>query len=400
LRTVAFGLSLILLIVSWAGGATLLEEAVFEDPNFAKALVITVLALPFLTDMTVLGGAFRGFYRPFPSIVAQNLVQPLVRILTIIGLLAIGQDFLALPLGVVISALFSWAILQFQASGFLGTSRKVLATPLTEIKHVLSYSTPLSLALMVAMLTRMLDLLMVGYFRAPSELGQYSVILLMTQLIGLAPAALSQTLGTRVAAAHVQADIAKIKKIQVDYTMQVALVAAPLFACILFWGDRIDLLIGDSYRLDWRVICTAASTAALGGLMNGLGHMLGMTGHQRRELGIIAAGFALQAVMGWILIPRMGQTGAAITSFVTVVFIWLARLWTIHLQFGITPVAVSAFLPFGAASLLAFGVYQATSQLDRAIVPTAISCLAVVGAYWLSVLTIKGVLGNARFLSN
>jgi O-antigen/teichoic acid export membrane protein len=203
-----------------------------------------------------------------------------------------------------------------------------------------------------------------------------------------------------VAAAYVQADTAKVKEIQVDYTRQVAVVAAPLFASIVFWGDRIDLLIGHSYGLDWRVIAIAASTAALGGMMNGLGLTLGMTGHQTRELGITIAGFVLQSALGWILVPRMGQMGAATTSFATVVFIWLFRLWIIHRRFGMLPVAVSAFLPFGAAFLLAFGVYAVTSELERAIIPTTLSCIAVVGAYCLFVLTFKGLLGNARFFSN
>jgi O-antigen/teichoic acid export membrane protein len=242
-RALAFGLSVLVIITSFVGGASFLEGKVFKHPDLAKALITTLLALPFLTDLTILGGAFRGLYRPLPSIVAQSLVQPVIRVLTIITCLVLGQEFLALPLAIVAGASLSWIILEIQSSQFFGSSKRIFATPLSAVREVLSYSTPLSLAIMTNMLTRMLDLLFIGYFRAPNELGKYSVVLLMTQMIGLAAVALGQTLGTRVAAAYIDADMQKIMKIQTAYMMQVAVISAPVFACLVFWGDRIDLLI-------------------------------------------------------------------------------------------------------------------------------------------------------------
>jgi O-antigen/teichoic acid export membrane protein len=381
-RALAFGLSVLVIITSFVGGASFLEGKVFKHPDLAKALITTLLALPFLTDLTILGGAFRGLYRPLPSIVAQSLVQPVIRVLTIITCLVLGQEFLALPLAIVAGASLSWIILEIQSSQFFGSSKRIFATPLSAVREVLSYSTPLSLAIMTNMLTRMLDLLFIGYFRAPNELGKYSVVLLMTQMIGLAAVALGQTLGTRVAAAYIDADMQKIMKIQTAYMMQVAVISAPVFACLVFWGDRIDLLIGDSYRLDWRVVGVAASSAALMGMTNGLGYTLGMTGYQNRELGIAVAGFVTQAITCWALIPWLGQFGAALSSITTIVFIWLIRLWTIHRLFGIAPVTVSAFLPFILASVLAFGVYHAvTSTVSSTLVSTAAACSIVVTIY-------------------
>jgi O-antigen/teichoic acid export membrane protein len=397
---ITLGLSVFVVAASWAGGARLLEVAVFNHPNFAKAFVITVVSLPFLTDLTVLGGACRGLYRPLPSVMAQSLLQPVVRILSIVGCLAIGQNFLALPLGIVIGAIVSWMILQYQVNGFLGTSSKVHSTPLAEIKDVLSYSTPLSLAIMVTMLMRMLDLLLIGYFRTPEELGEYSVVLLMTQLMTLAPAALSQTLGARVAAAYAQANAPKVRTVQVNYAKQIALVSAPIFACIVFWGDRIDLLIGEGYNLDWRVIGVAATSAAWAAVTNGLGHTLGMTGYQMRELGIIVAGFAIQSIGGWILIPQIGQMGAALTSLGTVFFIWIARLWTIRRRFDITPITASVVLPFAVACAVAGGVYQIISEFDVTLIATAVSCFASVIGYSCFVLAFRSQLRNAGFFSN
>jgi hypothetical protein len=135
--------------------------------------------------------------------------------------------------------------------------------------------------------------------------------------------------------------------------------------------------------------------------MNGLGNTLGMTGRQTRELGIIVAGFTLQSFMGWILVPRLGQMGAAMASFVTVVFICLARLWVIYRQFGIVPVALSAFFPIILACAIAFSIYHALlSKFDRTIVATAFECFAVAAVYAACVI-IFGVFAHRfrRFLN-
>jgi O-antigen/teichoic acid export membrane protein len=390
-RALAFGISMVVVAGSWIGGANFLENQVFRHANFAQALLITVLALPFLTDLTVLGGAYRGFYRPLPNIIAQSLVQPFVRVLTIVVCLVSGQDFLALPLGIVTGSLLSWAILEYQAGRFLGTSAKVLATPLSDIREILSFSAPLGLAVVVSMVTRMLDLIFLGYFRPPAELGEYSVILLVTQLIGLAGAALTQTLGTRVAAAYIEGDVNRVRLIQIVNMKQVAVVSAPFLACIIFWGDRIDLLVGRSYTLDWRVLTVAGCSAAMLGITHGLGHTLGMTGYQKRELGIIVASFIVQSIGCWVLVPSGGQMGAAIASLVTVLFIWLARVWAIKRFFGIVPVTVSTFYPLIVAFLLAFGVYQAFAFLfDRTVSSTAVACLVVFALYGALIAIFRG----------
>ena len=152
-----------------------------------------------------------------------------------------------------------------------------------------------------------------------------------------------------------------------------------------------DLLIGDNYRLDPHVIGVAASAAALTGMTSGLGHTLGLTVYQHRELGIIVTGFVLQGLVCWLLIPELGQMGGAVASMSTAIFIWLARLWTIYRRFGIVPVSATALIPFILACVLAFVVYHTTSGFDRTLVSTAFSCILSGGGYLLLMIGFRGL---------
>jgi O-antigen/teichoic acid export membrane protein len=382
LRALTFALSVTVLAICVFGGADYLETAFFKHAEFSTALIVTAVALPFATDLAVLGGAYRGLYRPAPSILAQLIIQPSVRGLTVIVCLWMGQAFLALPLGIALGYFSGWAVLATLAIRPMATQVKWRETSAAAIQAVLAYSVPLGLTVFIVMLTRMLDLLLMGIFRSPTELGHYSVVLLMTQLIVLAGIASGQTLGARVATAHGDGNRLRIKEIQTSNMTRVATIAAPLFAGVVIWGDHIDLLIGDSYGLDWRVIVLAATSAALISVTDNLGHTLGMTGHHHREFSIIVVGFVVQSVACLALIPDFGQVGAAAASLITAIVIWLARLWTINRLFGILIGTGKAVYPFAMALSLGLLISIAGSSLvERTLTATAVSCVLFLGFY-------------------
>jgi O-antigen/teichoic acid export membrane protein len=126
-----------------------------------------------------------------------------------------------------------------------------------------------------------------------------------------------------------------------------------------------------------------------------------MTGYQNHELGIIVAGFVLQSIACWVLIPWAGQMGAATASMLAIIFVWLARLWIIKRLFGIVPITMRAFYPFVVACVLAFGVHQSlTSAFDPSVLSTVIACVAVIGMYVAVTVTFTGLLRGASPVSD
>ena len=263
LRAMVAVLSLGLLGLAAAGGATLLADGIFTGPGFSAALLVCLIALPFWADLAVLGGAFRGRLAPLPSLFAQSIVQPLVRLIATIVLIYSGYEFWSLPAGLAAGYAAGWVFLLPRAMRDFGFLRWPVADALPEVKAVLRYSLPLGLALIGGSALRMTDVLMVGAFQASAEAGRYAVALLLAQLVALVGAASGQTLGPRVAEAHARSDHAAIGSLQRSNMLLIALAAAPLLAMILFWGGRITLLIGDAYRVDGAVLVLLGVAAAI-----------------------------------------------------------------------------------------------------------------------------------------
>src|SRR5262249_7870813 len=86
LRLVTALLSLLPVLAVLLGAGKALETHVYPHPGFAKVLSCLALALPFATDVFVLGGAYRGSLNPAPSIIAEYMVMPTARLLIIVAL--------------------------------------------------------------------------------------------------------------------------------------------------------------------------------------------------------------------------------------------------------------------------------------------------------------------------
>src|SRR5205814_3890597 len=85
-RVVTFSLAIIPPLLAATGLSNYVEQSIYRYPDFANVLLVTLIALPFATDIAVLGGAYRGVLNPAPFMLANFVVQPTVRLI-IMGLL-------------------------------------------------------------------------------------------------------------------------------------------------------------------------------------------------------------------------------------------------------------------------------------------------------------------------
>lgn len=59
-RLITLGVAIVPPALAAAGLGNHVEQSIYRDPDFADVLLVTLLALPFATDIAVLGRAYRG----------------------------------------------------------------------------------------------------------------------------------------------------------------------------------------------------------------------------------------------------------------------------------------------------------------------------------------------------
>jgi len=391
-RSAAFVLGIAPAALVALGLGTYVEQSIYRYPEFAKILLATLVALPFLTDLTVLGGAYRGVLKPDPSIMASYVLQPTFRAVVMITLFAFGWRLWAVVVGTSVSYAVSWFILAVRARKELAPTGSTGGLDWADTLSVLRYSPSLAASLVFTACIRSTDSLFLGHFGTAGDVGQYGAVLMFTQLIGLLGLALGQTLGARIARCHQNNDIAGIETLLAANIRWTSLVSAPVFAGIVFWGGRIDLVLGPTFAVDWRVVSIVAARSLMQTILANSGFALSMTGWHLRETGILGIGLIASVIMCFALIPSYGQLGAALASFIVLSGINFVRYAVVRSVFGIRHIKVAAAKPVVLAVMTAGLTFLLLQPIDyRTLSSTVLEVVVFLalftGAAWFLLTT-------------
>ena len=363
-RLLTFGIAIIPPALVAAGLGSYVEQSIYRYPDFANVLLVTLIALPFATDIAVLGGAYRGVLNAAPFMLANYVVQPTIRLLLMGLLFAFGFRLWAVVVATSASYIISWVVLAWAARKDLAGGGTPHRRDWTDVRSVFLYSPSLCVSMIFIVWIRGADSLFLGYFGSAKDVGQYAAILMIAQLIGLVGEALGQTLGPRVALCHSNSDFAGMEQLLAENIRLMTLVSAPIFAGILFWGDRIDLVLGPTFAVDATVVAFVATRIFLQTIFGYSGFALSMTGWHVRETILLGCGFLLSVIACGVLVPLFGQLGAALASFASVAMINLGRLTLVTSMFRIRIVGMPVATTTAVAVITAGLVWLLLKPID------------------------------------
>ena len=380
LRRLTFMLALIPVAVLAVGLGPWLAAHVYRFRDFAGVIVVTFAALPFATDAAVTGGAYRGLRRPAPAVLATYVLMPTARVAIAVALFLIGWRLWAIVAATAAAQTLSWLYV------FVRARRDFAAPPepgtWTSARRVLSYSWAMGVALVVTTATKSVDVLVLGHFRPSLEVGRYVAVQLLVQMLSIFSAALGQTIGASITQRYQAGDIAGVEQLLVDNMRRVALAAAPLYAIILFWGDRIDLVLGPSFVVQWPVVALLATNQLLFALFAYTGYGLSMTGRQNIEAALLGGGLAATLVLCLLLVPVWGAVGAATGTLVAVGGASIAQFAFTRRLLGVRLFRASLLTPLLMAVAIAGVVRLAAQPFDpRTFASTAASVLFALAIY-------------------
>ncbi len=363
-RSVAFVVGIAPAALAALGLSAYVEQSIYRYPDFAKVLLATLIALPFVTDLAVLGGAYRGMLKPDPSILASYVVQPTFRAIVMITLFAFGWRLWAVVVGTSVSYVVSWIILAVRARRELAPTGATGGLDWADTLSVLRYSPSLAASLIFTTCIRSADSLFLGHFGTAADVGQYGAVVMVAQLIGLLGSALGQTLGARIALCHRNNDIAGMEGLLAENIRLTSLFSAPVFAAIVFWGDRIDLVLGPTFAVDASVVSIVAASLLVQTMFQSSGWALSMTGRHLRETGLLGIGLLASVVLCFALIPGHGQIGAALAGFISLSMVNVSRYAVVRSMFGIKHVKLAAIKPIAWAVAVAGATHLLLRPLD------------------------------------
>ncbi|MFO1153007.1 MAG: oligosaccharide flippase family protein [Rhodospirillales bacterium] len=286
-------------------------------PLWAIALYVSATAM-----ISFLAPACRALDRPTTAALVDN-IYPRLMILAGIGALVLAGRALTLDNVLVLWGIAGWGTVCIALAALFRHPEVVVATGrrlrARQLRVWLSLSTTMMITPVFYFVLSETDILCLGFFSSPADVGIYNVARRLAELMQFAYVAVNTLLLPRIAAAHAARDTARMQAI-VDTMNVLVLIPATLVLLVLAGGGQTVLaLFGPEFTHGWVVVLMLVVPRFTDLVLGPASEVLMMTGDQKRVARInIAAGFA-NLGLNLVLVPTWGAIGAATATAVTMI---------------------------------------------------------------------------------
>lgn len=206
-----------------------------------------------------------------------------------------------------------------------------------------------------AQLVSQVDRFMVGGLRSADEVGFYDAAAVVANHVPIFLTALNAVVFPKVGAAHHAGRPDEVKSLYQLETRWVTLLTVPLLLVVVTLGTPILSLWGPEFTVAASTVAVLAFAQTLNASAGPVGGVLMMTGHEKWVLANTALLGGLNAVGNYLLVPRLGIIGAAISTATAVVCWNAASLLEVWFLLKIQPYT-RAYMKVVAAGVIAVGV--------------------------------------------
>ncbi|WP_336000327.1 flippase [Halorientalis halophila] len=342
--------------------APFIAQRIFNEPSLTVLFRIAAVIIPFNALSWVAVSLAQGARNARPHTYVKQLFQPIVRFLAISGLLIGGFGAAGAIAGqttaLVLAAILALLLLHRSLPTFD-------TTPVPMHKSLLTFSIPLLAVQGMGFLNTNVDIYMVGYFLASSDLGIYNIALqignLVTALLSTAGFLLPPML-TRLQKNGQTAEMRRTYQVLTKWMVVLILPGA----VVLFFAPElvIGLLFGERYVpgvTALRILLIGKVVAIVMGLNT---QALIALGENRFVSYLVFFQTVVNVIVNYSLIPIIGIEGAAIGMMVSAILGDVVGVGILYREYEVHPLTKAILGPVGAVcavAVLGYALVQAAN---------------------------------------
>lgn len=356
----SIGLTCVLGLVLGIGlylSAPWLATQVFGKANLTSVLYWFALAFCFFSGLRVAAAASRISQRIQFSIYTEEVLQPGAHLLLIFTFFAFGWGLL----GAVGAATISFGLSFFLALYYIKklfpvhTNPPILTAP--ALRDVLGFSLPTAVAGALTMLTVWGDRLLVSYYCSAADIGLYQAAVQCGFMLAIVLSAFNAIFSPLIADLYRKGEIDRLDRLFKISTKWGLYCCVP-FGLVLMLASRetMTFLFGPQYEGGAVVLIIVTMTQLINVGTGAVDHLLIMTGQQRSWVVISAFMLVVNFTLGFLLIPRWGLLGAALSTATTYTGLFVVGLLHVKRTLGVWPYEKQYLKGLLAAVLAGFAV--------------------------------------------
>ena len=386
--------SLVGLLIYLSAGS--LAES-FDKPGLKSVLRSFAIAIPALAGMTIVSAATRVSKDMKKANLIEEVIFPGTTVL-LIGIVYIFSgnldDFV---FGSVLAVYISLLIgLYITRSDFLEMNVR-WANIIAKFRSLINYSLPITLPVLFGTLINLADRIFTGYFLPDVDTGIYQSVSLISALFIAVLSAFKTIAAPMLAENHHAGNKKELNTIMRTSTRWVLNLCAPFLLVILFAPQElIGTLFGKSYIAGSQALIILAFAQLVNVSKGPVDQLLIMTGNQKNWLLVTILAFGVNLISNWILIPKFGINGAAISQLSTYVVLAAGGIFFAKRKLNVFAYDRRWLINAGLVGITALLLLGMRSLVLLDDLPQLVITSAASGLFYLLLLIIVGLTGAEK----
>jgi len=363
---------------------------IFHEARLIPLLRLASVIVPFLTLSRVLASATNGFNNMKFATIAQQIVQPLVRIILIVLLavfgLTAGKAIIAYVVGIIATC-----VLLVYFLDRLFPLRRPFQTARRDTKGILHFSLPVYFSGLIDTIGPNLQTILLGSLNTVTTVGIFAAASQVSMVSSMFNNSIGTSSSPIVSALHGQKDKEQMTYFYQTTTKWMFLVNLPFFLVLLILSVPILSIFGEEFvkgSTALTILALANLVIAAAGISDGV---LAMTGNTPAKLANSTVQAVLSIGLCFLFIPRLGAVGASLAVLITATVVNLLRLLEVYVMFRMFPYNKHFLKPI-MAGLVALIIGWFTRMLfhsNTSLLYAALNGLIILAVYGSMILLLR-----------
>ncbi len=283
-----------------------------DDPALGRLLRLGVALVILVGLVKVTSAGLRGLHQPLRAQLPEMLVQPLAQVLLLLALTA-ASALTASTAVVSLVASFALAAAVTRVSWWRSEVRRAGGEHATDTRNWFREWPLFAAVSFTSLVSAQVAIVVLGWLADPAAVALLRVGERAAQLVAVPLLVVNLVLAPVIARAHRLGDRAALQATSDSAIRWSLLAALPLALLLLLFGEPVlGWLFGADYAAAAVPMGILVVAQVVNVLMGSVAMLLNMSGNQRHTLLGFLVGLAVNLGGCFLLIPRLGMTGAAL----------------------------------------------------------------------------------------
>jgi O-antigen/teichoic acid export membrane protein len=288
--------------------------------TYSEAFLWSMFIIPLLAIVYQASAIYRSLHRIKLSLVSVYIMLPIGISIASLLYFKLNGGSMRVDAAVLMNLLCTFLVAWFMIRRLKLDLRPKYGTaePVYESKFWMTAGLTYLAMNVLTLVIKQADILFVSHYFGHGEAGIYSAAVKISALIPFGLTIVDFVFTPRISAVFAKNDRKLLQQYISHAARIVMIITIPLSLVLIVSGKYLLMIFGDDFQTSYLPLIILISGQLINAFTGMVGPLMTMTGNQRIFLGVYVIASVIDLGLNVLLVPRMGATGAAIASAVSI----------------------------------------------------------------------------------